>query len=330
MEAQKPQSTAKWDIPDQWASNGRCPACGAKPLKVMHLPDLPDYLTCPKCEVSFEVENGGRAIRVKYLPDRFESAEEALLRRWVDAGALHAIIESKCKEPTRSQVLVPQQEPSSVPKAPLTDEEVWSRTLTMYRMGNKPGVIEMILQQAGATHEQAAAACTRLKQQVEATARVQSQKVMMIAGVSMFLLVGAFVTWFFLSGTFTELTSGATPEAIVEEDSNTTIDFTNLIPDGVQPQLGLPDTTVSKSNVSEASCPRTAAGAAKTFGGSADLWEKTTQYPAWQLVSAVTTYTIQVPPGMVAGYVDNESLQLKSIHGPAVIRNVNFIVINCE
>ena len=62
----------KRDIPDGWANNGRCPACGAAGLKVTHMLDMADYLSCAKCEISFEVENGGRYVRVKYLPDALE------------------------------------------------------------------------------------------------------------------------------------------------------------------------------------------------------------------------------------------------------------------
>ncbi len=64
-----PAPMPKRDIPDGWAKNGRCPACGAAGLKVTHLPDMPDYMSCPKCEISFEVENGGRYVRLKYIPD---------------------------------------------------------------------------------------------------------------------------------------------------------------------------------------------------------------------------------------------------------------------
>jgi hypothetical protein len=48
------------------------------------------------------------------------------------------------------------------------------------------------------------------------------------------------------------------------------------------------------------------------------------------MLSANASYTIQVPMGMVAGYVDNKSFQLVSIHGPATIYNANFVTIMCE
>ena len=39
------------NIPDAWAEKGQCPACGAKPLKVVHFPDIPDYFSCTKCDM---------------------------------------------------------------------------------------------------------------------------------------------------------------------------------------------------------------------------------------------------------------------------------------
>ena len=90
----KPSSTPmpKRDIPDGWATNGRCPACGAAELKVTHLPDMADYMSCPKCEISFEVENGGRYVRLKYIPDALEFVDAILHNRWVEASRLPAII----------------------------------------------------------------------------------------------------------------------------------------------------------------------------------------------------------------------------------------------
>jgi rubredoxin len=58
------------DIPDAWAEKGTCPVCGAKPLKAVHLPDLPDYFLCTKCELSFELETNFKAIRVKNIPEK--------------------------------------------------------------------------------------------------------------------------------------------------------------------------------------------------------------------------------------------------------------------
>jgi hypothetical protein len=54
------------------------------------------------------------------------------------------------------------------------------------------------------------------------------------------------------------------------------------------------------------------------------------QYPSWQMISAGNPVNVKVPDGMTAGYVDNKSLQLLSVHGPATIYNVNFLVITCD
>jgi hypothetical protein len=106
-----------------------------------------------------------------------------------------------------------------------------------------------------------------------------------------------------------------------------------LIPAEAKPDLmNLPDTTVEKNKgPAKAACPGTPENAAKLFGGDPSLWARDmNQFPSWQMINAGDSITVKVPDGMTAGYVDNESYQMQSVHGPATIHNVNFLVITCD
>lgn len=318
MDKQGTEFTPKWDIPDLWAANGHCPACSAKSLNTVHLHEYPDYLVCSQCEISFEVEKNGRMIRIKNVPDRYEFAEEMLYRKWLEASAVHGIIESRRSRPIASVETKPTTH------TPLTEDDVWRRTVAMSRMGNKPGMIQMILEQGGATHQQAVDAVRHLKRINEKEARQQGQKLFLIAGISIFLLVTVSAVFVFLN--LDELTMAAVPT-----QADPMGQLLDLIPDDVKPELlNLPDTEVWYGGVAEAECPTTSSIASRTFGGVPTAWRKVQQFPAWQMVSVDASYLIHVPPGMTAGYVENQTRQFYSAYGPAMISNVNFVVINCE
>jgi hypothetical protein len=123
-------SMPRWEIPETWAWGGHCPACGARPLQVVHLPDYPDYLICRRCELSFEVEMGGRKIHIKNLPEQFESFERDLCDRWVDPNVLSTLLENKSS--------ISHEQSNIKAPAPLSDDEVWNRAFSLYRLGNKP------------------------------------------------------------------------------------------------------------------------------------------------------------------------------------------------
>lgn len=314
----------KWEIPDVWAKNGHCPACGATNLKVIHLPDYADYLSCARCEISFEVETGGRYIRLKYLPDEYESADAALHNRWVEASSLSAII---------SKRQVPVQE-KKTPTQTLSAEDAWSRALGMYRMGNKPKMIQLTLMQSGMTQEHADIIFAKLNKLVEQDAQRQTQKFWTIAGISLALIVMVTGSWLYMSGNLSVLLgiTTATP-ALLANQPSAMDKLLDLVPDNAKPALmNLPDTVVNNtSGPGAAACPDTSSNAAKLFGGDSTLWKRDiSQFPSWQMISTGDSFTISVPTGMVAGYVDNKSLQLLSVHGPATIYNANFVVITCD
>jgi len=323
-----PSSTPKpkWEIPDHWAANGKCPACGAQSLKVVHLPNYPDYLTCTRCEISFDVEDGGRNIHVKYLSDQFESTDKSLYNHWVDVSQLGAII-GKRQVPTRDEVVL------SIPTQSYTDEEAWSRALGMYRMGNKPRAIQLTLTQTGATPEQAKFVHNRLLKIAEQDAQRQSQKFLIVAGVSVILLVLLAGGLLVSSGRLPIILGLVTVTPAPQVSQSSALDkLLSLVPDAAKPALmDLPDTMVdTRRGPGPSKCPATSADAVRLFGGSEELWTFDSQFAAWQMISAGDSYTVLVPTGMIAGYIDNTTIQMQSIHGPATIYNANFVTIMCE
>lgn len=330
IQENKPSSipSPKWEIPDSWAKNGRCPACGAMNLKVTHLPDLADYLSCTKCEIAFEVENGGRYIRLKYIPDALEFVDAALHNRWVEASRLSAIINEK-RAPVQEKKTPPQPSPI------LSEEDVWNRALRMYQLGNKPRMIQLMLIQSGMTQEQADAIFAKLKIVAEQDAQQQNKKFWTVAGISIFLIVLVMCSWTYMSGNLSVLlgTTTVTPAPTVADQPSAVSMLINLMPEDIKPDLmDLPDTKVEENHgPGKSACPATPSSAAELFGGTPQLWTRdANEFPSWQMISASASVTVSVPEGMTAGYVDNKSFTLLSVHGPATIHNANFLVITCD
>jgi hypothetical protein len=69
--------------------------------------------------------------------------------------------------------------------------------------------------------------------------------------------------------------------------------------------------------------------AAELFGGDAGMWQKSGAFAAWQMVNPIDSAIVTVPTDMTAAYVNNKTMQFLSVHGPATIYNVNFLVISC-
>jgi hypothetical protein len=324
-----PTPSPKWDIPDSWAKNGRCPACGATNLKVTHLPDLADYLSCTKCEISFEVENGGRYIRSKYIPDALEFVDAILHNRWVEASKLSAIISEK-RSPVQEKKTPPVQPPV------FSEEDVWNRALRMYRMGNKPRMIQLMLLQSGMTQDQADAIFLKLKKVADQDAQRQSQKFLTVAGISISLVVLVACSWIYMSGNLPillGLTTVTPAPSQAEKQPSGVARLLNLVPAEAKPDLmNLPDTTVDNTRgPAKSACPAEPVSAAELFGGTPSIWTRdANEFPSWQMISTGDSITVSVPDGMTAAYVDNKTFEFLSVHGPVTINNANFLVITCD
>ena len=319
----------KWEIPDSWAKSGHCPACGATNLKVTHLPDLADYLSCTKCEIAFEVECGGKYVRLKYIPDALEFMDVILHNRWVEASRLSSIINEK-RAPVHEKKIAPP------PPSILSEEDAWDRALSMYRLGNKPKMIQLILVQSGQTQELADAILARLKKVAEQDAQRQNQKFWTLAGISFLVIFFMAGSWLYMSGNLPVLLGLVTVTPVPKPAANqpsAISQLLNLIPKDAKPNLmNLPDTNVEENKgPAKAECPVTPTLAAELFGGNPLAWKRDdSQFPSWQMISTGTSVTVSVPEGMTAGYMDNKSLKLLSVHGPATIYNANFLMITCD
>jgi hypothetical protein len=331
IQENKPSSTPlpRREIPDGWAISGHCPACGATNLKVTHLPDLADYLSCTKCEIAFEVECGGKYVRLKYIPDALEFMDAILHNRWVEASRLSSLINEK---------RAPAQEKKNTPPPPsiLSEEDAWDSALSMYRLGNKPKMIQLILVQSGQTQELANAILARLKKVAEQDAQRQNRKFWTLAGISFLVIFFMAGSWLYISGKLPVLLGLVTVTPVPTRAANQPSaigSLLNLIPKDAKPDLmNLPDTKVEENKgPARAECPVTPALAAQLFGGDPSTWKRDdSQFPSWQMISTSDSVTVSVPDGMTAGYVDNKTLNWLSVHGPATIYNTNFIVITCD
>lgn len=311
------------EIPDSWAKTGRCPACAALPLQVVHLPDSPDYLLCPKCELSFEVASNVGRIRVKNVPDGLGFAETELRFRWVEPGLLRTLLEN------RSSMM--QQKMTLEPPKTMPDDEVWARMMSLYRLGNKPKEIEFILMRAGATHEQAEAAFARLKQRARQDASQQSRNYALVGGIASVLVVLLLAGWFVTMGRIGAQLEEGMADAKATSKPVLPLQALDALPDAVKPEfLKSGPAQVSYSGPASSRCPVNSQDAAKLFGGKSNIWQRAKQAGAWQMIDTGSPSTIRIPAGMYAGYIDNKSFMFSSVDGPATIYNVNFIVIMCE
>jgi rubredoxin len=311
------------DIPDAWAEKGTCPACGAKPLKAVHLPDLPDYFSCPKCELSFELETSCKAIRIKNIPEKLEFVEEKLRYRWVEPAALRNYLNNR-------QALILEKVGVTAPASPLSDDEAWERMFSLYRLGNKPKMIQFMVIQAGATQEQAEAGFIKLKRWSEQEAERLNRKLQMVGGVTaliiLVLIAGVAFTYNNLNARLAE--KAANPSAASQPLAP--LQLLNQLPEAVKPGfLKSPPVRVEKTGPAKAPCPSNTLDAAELFGGQADLWKKSSQPDSWQMMNPGDPATIRLPAGMYAGYIDNQTFVFSSTDGPATLYNVNFVAISC-
>jgi hypothetical protein len=319
---QPSEVTPRKGIPEAWAKTGHCPACGALPLQIVHTSDAPDYLLCPKCELSFEVAENASLIRIKNLPESLEFAEADLRHRWVAPQTLKTLLEHRQEYLEKKQQAV---------RKTLSNEEAWQRALGLYKMGNKPKMIQYMLIQGGASQAQAELAFNRLQELIVQDSKQETRHFWVVAGVSL-LLVVLMVTggWAFaLNSIDAQLLAGVEntptgPQALP-------VDLLRSLPDPIKPEfLKSPPSYVDSSAPINGKCPQTAKQAAQLFGGQAANWERDRQMAGWKMATTGAPVTIRIPSGMPAGYIENATFEFRSVVGPATIHNVNFIVVSCE
>ncbi len=312
------------DIPDSWAASGRCPVCANKPIKVIHLQGSPDYLLCARCEASFEVEQNAGLIRLKNIPEQLGFVESELRHRWLQPVDLAKLMENR--------TAVMQKKALAVPVQALSDEEVWKRMLGLYRLGNKPKLIEFTLIQAGATREQAESGSARLQKWAERDNQSQTRKLFWVGTITFLLIATLLFGGWFLAGSriIAQLNQGPT-NPVLSKQPVLPVEILKVIPDGLKPEfLKSPAAVVEQTGPNPSRCPTQSPNAASLFGGESKAWQRGSQLDSWQMISTGAPATIRIPKGMYAGFIDNTTFIFAQAVGPATIHNVNFVVIMCN
>jgi hypothetical protein len=204
--------------------------------------------------------------------------------------------------------------------------------LGLYRLGNKPGMIEFMLIQAGATREQAANGRARLGEWAEQDARSQSLKLLWV-GAAALVLVALLLAggWFLTSSRITAQLNQAPANFTLAKQPVLPVEMLKMIPDGLKPEfLKSPPAMVEKTGPARTGCPMQSQGAAALFGGDPKAWQRGSQVDSWQMITTGSPSTIRIPMGMFAGFIDNSTFVFTSADGPSTIHNVNFVVIMCN
>jgi hypothetical protein len=103
-----------------------------------------------------------------------------------------------------------------------------------------------------------------------------------------------------------------------------------LVPSGITVH-DVPTPSVNPNGPPKSLCPLTADQASALFGGSAASWTFSRQQHGWIFILADYPATIRIPANMSAGYlVIGQTLEMRSVVGPATVHNVNFIAVACD
>jgi len=312
------------DIPDAWGAKGRCPMCGKSSLQVMHLSKSPDYLLCSSCDLSFEIEKSSGIIRLKNIPEELGFVEDELRYNWVQPATLRNLMENRN--------LVKQQKAIPAAREALSDEDVWNRMLSLYKMGNKPKMIGFMLIQNGATKEQVEAAALKLKKWSEQDEKQQKGKLWVLGVITLLLVMTIFLGGlaFTSSQIDNQLSQGRGSPQGASQPSMPLVAL-NSLPDIVKPEF-MKGSPLRVENVGPdyARCPTNSTNAAKLFGGDAAGWQPGSQPESWQMITTGKPATIRIPKGMYVGFIDNKTFVFTTADGPATIYNVNFAAISCQ
>ncbi len=311
-------------IPDTWTGKLRCPFCNAHPLKTIHISESPDYLLCPSCELSFEVEQHNGTIRVKNIPEQLAFAEGELKHNWIEPPLLLKLLDN------RSSIMVDKSRGEAVQQ--LSDDEVWKRMTALYRLGNTPKMIELTLIQSGATQQQAEAAGQKLRLLSTQENKHQTNKLWLIGSLTIVLIATLFtLTWIFTNQQINSQLNQGLSKSRKNIQPNLSLRMLNDLPDVIKPEfLKGPAVSIENTGPKSANCPSRSQDAASLFGGNEGVWQRSSQPESWQMITTGKPVTIRIPKGMYAGFIDNKSFVFTSADGPATIHNVNFVIISCN
>jgi ribosomal protein S27E len=98
------QDKFRFDIEDEFIVEQSCAICSAPALRIHHLPDYADYVSCTACGSSFVAEEGGERVYYGKISELYADTEKVVLKRWMmlDIVAMLASAERQ-----RKQIAVP-------------------------------------------------------------------------------------------------------------------------------------------------------------------------------------------------------------------------------
>jgi hypothetical protein len=152
-------------IPPAWGEQGKCIWCGAQPLTVIHPPEAPDQLMCPKCQMAYEIDKTGELICLKNQPESMQVDYQGL---WIPITMIAEAESHKQKPKQRIPIPVEEfvypgskalpdsekhdlmqqfKEEETAPLIDLNDEQVKEQVIELFGLGNSFEQIRKILDQ---------------------------------------------------------------------------------------------------------------------------------------------------------------------------------------
>ena len=309
-------------IPDAWAHKGACPVCRAsQTLNISHQEDAPDQFVCQQCGVAFEIQSsGGPLIRIKVIPEVLKPVWRDVFDRWMDPADLQVLYQRYHAE----QLHASSKKADTPAESVLSDHDVMKRVVELKRLGNDNETVGLLLYQAGATTPQIKAALHRYQNATHQQTKGRSQALgWMVTASVLILILLAGIVWMLYELGFISANSSATDEKadlvaeLIPVDAFADISV-EVTPEGI------------RGGPKASACPTTSSQAATLFGGNRSYWTYKADSHAWMMINDGSPVTVRVPANMFAGYLNLETMELKTISGSALIRNANIVAVLCE
>lgn len=214
------------------------------------------------------------------------------------------------------------------------------RALELQRLGNTENEVRSILERSsGLTPEEVAQVIKSLDKPEE---RKRSSRIL-FAFLAIALAIFSMIAWWFLSSITQEVPANQEPGAVETESSSLLpgelvsaeslpAPLQTLIPNGIRILNDAPAVEISSvDELPVTTCPKSKTEAATLFGGPAEDWNTEEKNNGWVLVTQRQSVVIKVPTNMTAGYlVFEKGPEMRSVAGPAIVRNIYMISISCQ
>lgn len=77
------QDKFRSDIEDEFIVDQSCAVCAAPALRIHHLPDYADYVSCTACDSSFVAEDDGERVYYGKISELYPYTEKVVLKKWM-------------------------------------------------------------------------------------------------------------------------------------------------------------------------------------------------------------------------------------------------------